>query len=310
MSPVEVAVIVARLAQFIAAAVLGGGALFLLYGVTPDVGAHWPSRLLRVAAGAGAIGALAWLMAQSAQIGDRPADAFDAAKVWSIAADTGFGRVALTRLCLFLLALIVSISPWRGHRLWWTLAGVGAGISASFAWTGHGARDEGLAGAIHLAADILHLLAASTWIGALAGLAILASIASRPSAATDAGKDALKGLVRFSAIGVGVVGVLVASGLVNSWLLVGPAGLGRLLTTLYGQLLLAKLVLFGAMLALAAANRYRLTPQLERALKDGRARPFAPVARSILIETAIAIAVLAMVSWLGTLSPSIDGSDG
>lgn len=307
MSPVDGAVIVARLAQFISAAALGGGALFFLYGVTPEARANWPTRLMGIAAGAGAIGTLGWLMAQSAQVGDGPADALDAAKVWSIAADTDFGRVGLTRLCLFLLASIVSISPWRGRRLWWALAGLGAGISASFAWTGHGARDEGLAGAVHVAADILHLLAASTWIGALAGLAILASIASRPSAAADAGKDALKGLVRFSAIGVGVVGVLVASGLVNSWLLVGPAGLGRLLTTLYGQLLLAKLALFGLMLALAAANRYRHTPRLERALKDGGSRPFAPLVRSILIETTIAIAVLAVVSWLGTLSPPIDG---
>ena len=307
MSFIDVVGIVARLAQFAGAAVLGGGSLFFLYGVTPDARANWPAGLLRIAAGVGAIGTLGWLMAQSAQMGDGPADALNAAKVWSIGIDTSFGRAAFARLIMFLLAWIVSISAWRGRGLWWALAGLGAGISASFAWTGHGARDEGLAGAVHLTSDILHLLAASTWIGALAVLAVLASIAGRPRAVSGAGQDALEGLVRFSAIGVGVVGVLMASGLVNSWLLVGPAGLGQLLTTLYGQLLVAKLALFGLMLGLAAINRYRLTPQLERALKDEDASPFAPVVRSILIETAIAIVVLAVVSWLGTLSPPIDG---
>ena len=308
MSPVDAAAIIARLVQFTAAAVLGGGAMFFLYGVTPDARASWPSRLITAASGAGAIGTLGWLMAQSAQLGDGPADAFNAANIWSVAADTGFGRVALARLGLFLLAFLLAMRQRRGRRLWIVLGVLGAAVSASFAWTGHAVRDEGLLGVIHSVADVLHLLAASTWIGTLVVLAVLAIVAGRPGAATGASRDLLTGLVRFSAIGVSVVGILVASGLVNSWLLVGPKGVGRVLTTPYGQLLLAKLALFGIMLGLAAANRYRHTPQLERALgTDGGANSIAPVIRSILTETALAILVLALVSWLGTLSPPIDG---
>ncbi len=307
MTLVDAAAIIARLAQFSGAAVLGGGALFFLYGVTPDRCKEWPLLLIRVAAGVGAIGTLGWLMAQSAQMGEGRADALDPAKVWSVAADTGFGRVALVRLGLFLLALVFAIGQRPRRRLWLVLSLLGVAASASFAWTGHGVRDEGLSGAIHVAADVLHLLAASIWIGALAVLTILVFLAGRPGA-SGAGQDALTGLVRFSAIGVGIVVVLTATGLVNSWLLVGRAGLGRLMTTPYGQLLLAKLVLFGLMLGLAAANRYRLTPQLEGALKaDSGAAPFQPVVRSIITETFLAIVVLAVVSWLGTLSPPIDG---
>src|SRR3546814_14624105 len=61
----------------------------------------------------------------------------------------------------------------------------------------------------------------------------------------------------FARIGSIVVGLLILSGVVNSWILVGPSRLGSLFTSLYGALLTAKLLLFGAMLILAAANRFR-----------------------------------------------------
>jgi putative copper export protein len=48
--------------------------------------------------------------------------------------------------------------------------------------------------------------------------------------------------------------------LINSWFLVGSVS--SLLTTLYGQILLAKVAFFAAMLALAAANRFWLVPRM------------------------------------------------
>src|SRR3546814_15811165 len=50
----------------------------------------------------------------------------------------------------------------------------GGGLS-SLAWSGHGAATEGGAGMVHLGADILHLLAAGAWVGALAALLLMAS---------------------------------------------------------------------------------------------------------------------------------------
>jgi putative copper resistance protein D len=308
MTVVEIASVAGRLLQFAAAAVLGGGSLFFLYGISPDRRVRWPVLLMRFAGGLGAVGTLGWLMAQAGQMGETPRAAFDPATVWSVAMETGFGRVALMRLGVFLLAFAATFSRWRGRGYWLFMAALGVAASASFAWTGHGVRDDGPAGALHLAADVLHLLAASVWIGALAALAVLAILASRETS-PGAGRDSLTGLVRFSGIGVAVVAVLVASGLVNSWYLVGPSGLGRMLTSLYGQLLLAKLALFGLMLALAAANRYRHTPRLERALEASNqtGAPLRSAMISVLTETALAIVVLALVSWLGTISPPIEG---
>lgn len=71
--------------------------------------------------------------------------------------------------------------------------------------------------------------------------------------------------------------VLVATGLVSSRVLVGPANVGELGASPYGRLLLVKLSLFGAMLGLADLNRFRLTPAFARARRRRHARsPHAP----------------------------------
>src|SRR3546814_3198171 len=75
-------------------------------------------------------------------------------------------------------------------------------------------------------------------------------------------------LDQFSRVGTICVLVIAATGLINSQMIVGAENLGRSLSSPYGQLLLAKLALFALMLALAAANRWRLTPALAAAAGD------------------------------------------
>ena len=179
-----------------------------------------------------------------------------------------------------------------------------AGIAlASLAWTGHGAASEGRGGLVHLWADIFHLLAAGAWIG---GIAAFGWLLLRPVAAMteDYLRLSHRTLDRFSVIGSIVVGVIVASGLVNGYMLVGPIHVLELPYTLYGQLLLVKLGLFAAMLALAAANRFRLTPALEAALANGDAvRAVAALRRSMVWEAGAALAILGVVAWMGMLAP-------
>src|SRR3546814_19119098 len=83
---------------------------------------------------------------------------------------------------------------------------------------------------------------------------------------------AARSLNRFSLIGTICVLVIAATGLINSQMIVGAENLGRSLGSPYGQLLLAKLALFGLMLALAAANRWRLAPALAAAAPAGLGR--------------------------------------
>jgi putative copper resistance protein D len=112
-------------------------------------------------------------------------------------------------------------------------------------------------------------------------------------------------LRRFSGIGSLAVALLVATGLVNSWFLIGPDRLWDSWTTPYGQVLIAKLMAFAGMLVLAALNRYRLTPALGNALNMSLSplEALSRLKRSLLLETSGAVLVLVLVAWLGTLAP-------
>jgi len=188
-----------------------------------------------------------------------------------------------------------------GRGAWWICAVLGAGVSASFAWMGHGAASEGAPGWLHLVADILHCLAAAGWIGALVILSFALSSWCRLEA-----RRVHAALAAFSGIGTLLVAAIILTGLVNNDFLVGW-DLARAAVTPYGQILAAKLALFLLMLALAAMNRFRHTPALGGALGGALASEARPsltgLRRSIGFETVAAFGVLALVSWLGTLQP-------
>lgn len=117
-----------------------------------------------------------------------------------------------------------------------------------------------------------------------------------------------RALAGFAAIGSILVALLIVTGAVNGMFLVGFDALWSLGTTLYGQLLVAKIALFAAMLGLAASHRFRLTPALGAALEQGDAAGAAStLRRSLVVETLLALAILALVAWLGTLAPPISG---
>lgn len=173
---------------------------------------------------------------------------------------------------------------------------------ATLAWSGHGAMDDGARGYIHLTSDIAHLWAAGAWIGALLAFVMLA--VAKP----DSTRSSIDILSRtssgFARIGTVIVATLIASGAINYVLIAGPS-LAPIFTTLYGRLLLGKLALFGGMLVLATANRFRLSPRLEASLATGDSAKAVEILRnSLFTEAALAVLVLAFVAWLGVLSPS------
>jgi len=187
-----------------------------------------------------------------------------------------------------------------------TLVTLGSGAAlASVAWTGHGAASEGAGGTAQLIADIIHLLGAGAWLGALAALPLMLFRNAKASSEDylRLNHRLLKG---FSVAGSIIVALVLGSGLVNSWMLVGPQNILTLHTTLYGQLLIAKLLLFGFMLGMAAANRFTLTPSFDRALQGGGTnRALRRLQISLIIELSLAAAIIGLVAWLGTLEPPV-----
>jgi putative copper resistance protein D len=298
----------ARLLQFASTLVLFGSALFFLYGWqrTTSVRAPAPSWARPLLAGTSALGvgsAIGWLLAETVAL----------AGVWSawrdVVTGTRFGEILAARTGLLALSLAATLAMRPGRTLWTIASVLGALSVASFVGTGHGTMGEGYAALWHAGADVLHLWLAGVWFGALVPLTILIVLSHRTQSAASA-PWILDALMRFSAIGPAVVSVLTLTGLVNAWYLIGPAHWRSLFDAPYGWSLLVKLALFACMLALAAVNRLRLTPQLQTALASSA--PIQSVVRrlrvSLLTETLLALLVLAAVSVLGTLEPPVSMS--
>ena len=267
------------------------------------------SRLLRIAwlgFGVAMISGVAWLVLLAAQISDRaPAQVFSAGILEPVLFHTTFGHDWLMRLALaaLLAAALTWISPGHaGVSRWMVAALPAAAFAAALVHSGHAAATEGWPGTFHRASDGLHLIAASAWLGGLVPLALLLTAARRQEVSLACAHAATS---RFSTLGVISVGTLIATGIVNGWVLAGgvPAWIG----TDYGRLLLIKVVLFFAMVATAAVNRLRLTPRLAHeaaaASVSAKGQALHALIRNSLIEAALGLAILVIVGALGTTPP-------
>lgn len=167
----------------------------------------------------------------------------------------------------------------------WPASLAGAIALASLAWSGHGAMDEGWLRFWHFLSDILHLLAAGAWLGALLALVLMAS-----GRIGDTRLRLLAGAVkRFEWVGAVIVLTVSVTGVMNYLFIVGPRLDGVLFGT-YGQLLTIKVLAFAVMLVLAALNRFHLGPSLQQSLRDGQHLIAAnALRRSVVMELALAL---------------------
>ena len=234
----------------------------------------------------------AWLVLLASDIlGSSIADVWLHGGAWPLLFDTRFGLVWCTRSALALLLGLLILRPaTRGVQLV-----AAAALIALPALIGHAGATPGIAGDTHLVSDMVHLLAAGAWLGGLPAFALLLWQTHRRAEATWS-NFATQATRRFSIVGILSVTALLASGLINSWnLLSGPRDL---VTTDYGRLVALKIGLFIAMVAIAAVNRFYLTPRLpEPAALRG-------LQRNSLAEVCLGLCVLLVVGILGTLPPA------
>ena len=135
-------------------------------------------------------------------------------------------------------------------------------------------------------------------MGGLLPLAVMLAAAGKASV----GLIARAASLRFSAYGIAAVGALILTGAINTWYLAGS--IRALTATDYGHRLQVKIALFLVMLAIAAINRLRLTPQLveaegTRTTQDALRR----LRRNVAIEIAAGVIILAIVGVLGVTPP-------
>ena len=260
----------------------------------------WSGLVLAVISGAG------WLfLTAAAMSGEKLVDVLSSGVLWTVLTETIFGHAAIIRLALAaaLAVIFVPLFSTRSRNPVWldfTAAFIAAAFAGGLAWGGHAAGGLGAEAIVHPAADVLHLVAAAAWVGALTPLAILLAATSHTPDDLDLARAAT---VRFSILGMAAVATLLATGLINTWYLVGSTA--ALLGTYYGHLLLFKLALFLGMVAIATFNWSRLTPALVQtdsvaAAQTARRQLY----RSATIEVAAGAIIIAIVAVLGTQPPA------
>ncbi|PSL14537.1 copper resistance D family protein [Shimia abyssi] len=192
---------------------------------------------------------------------------------------TPVGDVLVYRMAGAVLIIIGVFIPLSGQ--WIVLAG-GLITLWTFAQIGHVPELETTGVRVLL---LLHLLGIAFWIGVLGPLRALSRRPEHIASAATLGH-------RFGQAASVIVPGLILAGLLMAWLLLGD--LRALVATGYGQTLLIKLVLVGAILSLAAANKLRFVP----AMQAGDDKAAHHLARSIEIETAVILLVLAATATL------------
>jgi len=248
--------------------------------------------LIWIALAVAILSGAAWLVLLASDIlGASLADVCLHGGAWPVLFNTRFGLVWCVRLGLALLLAVLVIRPAMRSLL----VAVAAVLLVLPALIGHAGATPGLAGDVHLISDLAHLLAAGAWLGGLPAFVWLLWWTRRAGKPTWS-EFAADATSRFSMVGIFGVGVLLASGLANSWfLLSGPRDL---LTTDYGRLVALKIGLFAAMVGIAAVNRFYLTPRL----RDTTA--VRALQRNSLAEVCLGLCVLLLVGMLGTLPPA------
>lgn len=212
---------------------------------------------------------------------------FDMPTLRMLLTETAMGWAAMARIAALVAIMVLAFTTAR--RFYLIAFAIVAVVSLS--WNGHGAMTDDALGWVHLTGNGLHLVAGLGWMGAIAAFLWAAT---RPAQSSPDLAGRLQG---FATIGTAFVVVLVATGIANVLFIVGCKALPTLLETTYGRLFLLKIVLFGAMLAAAAVNRFWLTPRM------ASSPSLAAVRTSLGAELALGVGILVLVAWLGTLDP-------
>jgi copper resistance protein D len=296
------ALVIARLVQFAAAMAAFGASAFRFYAVgwlssAPDerIIARfdlWNRALLWISGLIMLLSGIAIVPFVAARMAGEESAAVDPATIETVLSATAFGHRWCWHLLFTLLLIVSAVIVRRRHALnllWAALA------LASLGWVGHAAGASGWVGLGRELNQSVHLLAAGLWLGGLLPLGWL--LGRVRSGAEGFGAFGRHALPAFSQMGYAAVAAIATTGIVNTLILVGSVD--ALYETDYGQLLSLKILLYLAMIAVAIRNRFRLVPRL--ADKNGTAG--SALYRSVLMEQAIGLGILAAVSLLGTWAP-------
>ncbi len=247
-----------------------------------------------------------WLVLTAESMSGQPLGSLASQGVlWTVLTQTEFGndwllRFALACLLGGLFVHFLSAKNAASLGLQAVTTVVAAALVGTLAFAGHAIGGQGIEGVAHPTADVLHLVAAAAWVGALMPLAVLLTMTGADAAGLAVARTAT---LRFSTLGIASVATILVTGGINTWYLAG--GIDALLDSDYGRLLLVKIALFFVLVAIAAVNRLRLTPRLVQnadvtAAQDARRR----LRRNAAVEASLGAVIIVIVAVLGILPPA------
>jgi len=260
----------------------------LAFRALEPAGAAWVRRKLqRLIVGSLALAVAAWIVwvvLQAAVIAGAGDLAGALAALRPVFARTAFGHQAAVQIGLVLLA-------WATLRAGWLPALLALGAVAMQVGHLHAWAMSGTVNTLTVAV-LLHLGAASLWLGGLLPLRLVVGAAPLPAA--------IAAVRRFSARAIVLVILLALTALLQGVDLFG--GVAGLFGATYGWVAMAKTALFAILLGFAWRNRFRLTPALSG---PDPVVARAMLGRSIARETAVGALVLGVAAILTALPPGM-----
>ena len=243
------------------------------------------------------------------------------AELFSSIASTPFGRAYLIRLPLLAGLSVLLVHRVRQSSLslhderspgtgWWAgWVAFGAILLATSSFSGH--ASVGKPRVLSIGNDVVHLLAASTWLAGIVVLAALVPQAWRKKDNEERLALMTPIVVRFSKVALVSITIVAVTGVVNS--LFDVARLRDLVEESYGQALALKILLFFGVLALGAVNHFFVRRRLER--REGVKPAVGILRRALAIELALGLLIMGVTGVLTGLqktresaAPSVSGS--
>jgi copper transport protein len=288
---------ISRFIMYLAALVAAGVAFFLAF-IHDHAEDRWRIvPFVRIGSILALLSAIGIVMSQAALLTGKGAGAVTDSNVLRDVLNQNLGwSLALLMIGLAAVHLSTDI-PKKVVSKSLALSG-GLAVTVSFAVWGH--ATELSPTAISLAADAIHATAAGLWLGGLVGLVMVLSLRTPETVRATAGI-----IGRFSRMAFWSVIALTLAGLTLT-ITGSDASLNSILTTTWGQLVLAKIGLTLIVVLIAAWNRRTLVPSLTSPTENTGelAVRWATLRRTIRSEALLLVAVVALTAIVVNVPPA------
>jgi copper transport protein len=311
---------VARALDYVSFSLLIGTLAFVLLGVVPalrrderlraPLAGRFAARLRLLLTSAVVLGVLVSILGILLQGAEAGGVSLWSSLRWNIVSntlDSRFGWVWGIRALVWLAVGVALLA--RRHRLARAVVALGAlYLVMTPALAGHASIQSPVA--VFFPVDVLHVSAASLWVGGIACIVFALPAATRALEPAQRTSLLVGTLTAFSRLALASVVVIAITGLVQAY--IDVRSLNAITSSTYGTLILIKTLLLGLLIGLGAVNRERIIPTLKRLAAAGSTPGEAGVLlrRTTRAELAAMASVFAVTAALVAYAPPIDAASG